>query len=144
MIIVTKQELAQMPSGTVFSEWEEKVLGTVHIKTSDKLEYGDGRIGWNGELIADDPDVMVDNEDNKILYTNWCTTDNADIDYDDNQLFAVWDKAEIQAMINCLKWALLSNTENEIDFDKLVDMDHWFGSPDGKLLTDEEVEERAW
>lgn len=144
MRVVTKQELAQMPPGTVFSEWKEKVLGDVHIKTSDKLVYGDGRVGWNGELVVDDPDIMVDNKDNKILYTCWMTTDNADIDYDDDQLFAIWDKNEIERMINCLMWALYSNTDREIDFDKLVDMDHWTGSPDGKLLTDKEIDERAW
>ena len=38
--------------------------------------------------------------------TNWCTVDTCDYDYDDKQLFAVFSKLEIRAMITVLEYAL--------------------------------------
>ena len=38
--------------------------------------------------------------------TNWCTVDTCDFDYDDNQLFAVFSKLEIRAMVTVLEYAL--------------------------------------
>ncbi len=140
MRVVTKQELESMPEGVLFSEWRDgEVYGGLHIKVVNRLFK---EFGWVGELIVDKPFIATDNSDNSIFYTSWAATDNTDASYEDNQLFVLWNKNEIESMINCLKLALLYATEPKTKFNTFVDVNHWI-APDGKLLTDKEVRERT-
>lgn len=139
MKIVTLNELCELPVGTVFSEYTPCILGDIHIKTC-KLDYG-YRIGWNGELTLDQPMIKEDLKDNTILYSNWSTVDSSDINYDEDQLFAVWNKDELLKMREWLDWVINFNPEKQDDTE--IDMDHWFGATEGELYTDEEVEEKA-
>ena len=50
--------------------------------------------------------------------TNWCTVDTCDCDYDDKQLFAVFSKLEIRAMITVLEYAL---SDCAFPIDKFMD-----------------------
>lgn len=109
MRIVNRETLAAMPVGTVFTIWEPYCMdGEIHIKTDGG--YTDERPSWNGELILhpdvnDISDENLDKLDTDILSNMW-TTDNSDIDYDDNQLFVVFSMVEVLNMANALLWAL--------------------------------------
>ena len=84
MTIVTKEELKKMPNGIVFVEYKPEVLsGTIHILTG---RYDDMH-GWNGELTLEP--IWDFKSNDKKRWTQWCVVDTSDIDYDDDQLFAV-------------------------------------------------------
>ena len=109
MRIVNKETLAAMPVGTVFTLWEPYYMdGEIHIKTDDG--YTDERPSWNGELyLHPDPNDISDDNLDKLdtdILSNMWTTDNSDIDYEDNQLFMVFSRAEVFNMANALLWAL--------------------------------------
>lgn len=106
MQILTKAEFLHCPNGTVFAEWVPSVFKSqIKIKTGyyDESDYPDvNGPHWNGELSLE-PFVE---QSYGGAYTSWCTIDNADADYDENQLFAVFSKSEVMQLINCLTWAL--------------------------------------
>lgn len=62
----------------------------------------------NGELIKD-----------KDFPTEWIADDTSHIDYEKNQLFAVFSKAEVGKMIKVLQWAL-SDLEDDFDMDEVL------------------------
>lgn len=103
MVIVSRDELAKYPNGTVFTEYVPDMLDSqIHILTGC-----DGKGYWNGELSLI---PFLDDEKchgNRLFsHTQWCTVDTSINDYDKNQKFAVFSKTEIQQMINALMWAL--------------------------------------
>ena len=61
------------------------------------------------------------------------------VDYDKDQLFAIWSDEEVKHLIKCLEWALALKAGTVKD----LNMDIWFGEPSGKLLSDDEAEERC-
>ena len=105
MKIVTKETLGKMPIGTVFTTWQPHYADEdLHIKTGEPY---DDKASWNGELLlCPEPynisDITSLNED---IHSIMWTTDNTDIDYEDNQLFMVFSCAEILNMANVLVWA---------------------------------------
>lgn len=108
MRIVNKETLAAMPVGTVFTLWEPYYMdGEIHIKTDDG--YTDERPSWNGELyLHPDPNDISDDNLDKLdtdILSNMWTTDNSDIDYDDDQLFMVFSYPEVLNMAYALLWA---------------------------------------
>ena len=116
MRILTKSEFLHCPNGTVFAEWVPDMMASpFKIKTgyykSDSPDYFNGE-HWNGELSLE-PFTW---RDNGALCTNWCVVDVSDADYSEDQLFAVFNKAEVQQMINCLTWAL-TGCEGHFDED---------------------------
>lgn len=106
MKVVNKETLAKMPVGTVFTTYEPHCIdGELHIKTGDS--YCD-RPSWNGEILMH-PDFYdiceYDDSLNKDIHSNMWSTDIMDIDYDDDQLFMVFSKAEIINIASTLLWA---------------------------------------
>lgn len=106
MYIVSRDELGKLPNGTVFMEYEPDILnGQIHILTGS-----DGTGHWNGELsltpFMDDFNHGIDRVNRLWSLAQWCTVDTATCDYDENQKFAVFNKTEIQQMINALIWAV--------------------------------------
>lgn len=94
MKILTKKELLEAPAGTVYVKYEPEVTdGDIKIKVGNNC---------NLDLI---PSFDWVNKTNKS--TNWATDDlNIKADYDESDLFAAFNKAEVMKMINCLSWAL--------------------------------------
>ena len=96
MKIVNKETLAAMPIGTVFTLWQPNYMdGELHIKTGDS--YTNDRPSWNGELYVhpDMYDISDDISLNTDIHSNMWTTDDSDIDYDDDQLFMVFSYPEV-------------------------------------------------
>lgn len=125
MRIVTKTELTKYPNGTVFMLYQPCILnGDIRILTGCN-----GKDYWNGELSL--TPFMDDNEivDYPCIATQWSTVDTSIYDYDDNQLFAVFSKTEIQQMINCLSWAL-SNCQSYFNEDIWINEDDVFTDND--------------
>lgn len=115
MIIVNRDELAKLPDGTVFMLYEPINLGgETHIKAGT-YENQD-RQTWNGELSLT-PFVDIEESDNnsRDFATEWIISDDAEHDYEKDQLFAVFSKTEIRKMIDCLTWAL---TDCKTDFNQ--------------------------
>lgn len=96
MRIVSKNELLNEPSGTVYSRYTpDMIYGELHIKVGDIC---------NLSLI---PTFDFGSAEDVFRTTNWSTDDlSIQADYDKNDLFAVFNKAEIRKMIDCLSWAL--------------------------------------
>lgn len=130
MKIITLETLKTMPNGTVFSEidkWGNPENG-IRILTGRFKN----RVGFNGEMTLY-PWIEGDNgsgiwnmfdENNELIKdkdipTEWPTTDTADHDYEKNQLFAVFSKAEFAKMIKALQWAL-SDLEDDFDMDEVL------------------------
>lgn len=94
MKIITKKELLNKPSGTVYARYiPETINSELHIKISNIC---------NLDLIP-----SFEFGSNSERATNWSTDDlSIQADYDEDELFAVFNKAEVMKMINCLSWAL--------------------------------------
>lgn len=73
---------------------------------------------WNGRLDLS-PSIKEDGNYSDILYTQWATWDDSDVDYNDKDLFYVFSNIEVMQLINCLNWAL---TGCKAQFD----MNHWY------------------
>lgn len=131
MKIITLEMLKKMPNGTVFSEidkWGNFENG-IRILTG-RFE---NRAGFNGEMTLypwlasnenGERDVfeMFENGElikDKDFSTEWVTDDTAHHDYEENQLFAAFSKAEVAKMIKVLQWAL-SDLTTDFDMDEVL------------------------
>ncbi len=96
MRIITKEGLLKEPTGTVYARYIPDIVdGELHIKVGDIC---------NLDLI---PTYECGSKEDLHRATNWSTDDlSIQADYDEDDLFAVFNKAEIIKMINCLSWAL--------------------------------------
>ena len=94
MKILTKKELLEAPAGTVYVRYTQEITdGEIKIKVGNNC---------NLDLIP-----SFDWSKYKNKSTNWAIYElNIQADYDENDLFAAFSKAEVMKMINCLSWAL--------------------------------------
>lgn len=131
MKIITLETLKTMPNGTVFSEIDKygEFKHGIHILTGRFEDCS----GFDGEMslypwlaldkneeygifeILGDKEFMKD----KDFQTEWITDDTSPVDYEENQLFAVFSKAEVGKMIKVLQWAL-SDLEDDFDMDEVL------------------------
>ena len=110
MRIVDRKTLSTMPNGTLFCRYISDMLdGDWNIITGHNEGYnGDTEpVGFYSVLpvepfLDNDKDTKPGTE----RITNWCTTDTCDFDFDKDQLFAVFSKTEIRALITVLQYAL--------------------------------------
>lgn len=101
MRIVDRKTLATMPNGTLFCGYCPDMLDMQF-----EVIIGHNERGFHGTLPFT---PTMDNGDMKVgtqRITNWCTVDTCDYDFNDNELFAVFSKTEIRAMITVLQYAL--------------------------------------
>lgn len=119
MDIINRDQLSNMPDGTVFMKYSPDYIdGRIRIITGKYTN----KLGFNGVLYLEpnfqfstgDPDT--DGE----RITNWCSTDETEYDYDENQLFVVFSKTEVRYMINILMWALSGCSYCENFSDKYI------------------------
>lgn len=101
MDIITKEQLSYMPNGTVYTLYNPgEIDGDIRIITGRHKD----KPGFNGVIyIVPSFQWKIKNSER---ITNWCLTDETEYDYDEDQLFAVFTKIEVQYMINVLMWAL--------------------------------------
>lgn len=125
MLIVNRDELATMPSGTVFMKFPD---GNIYVKMKSELNM-EGSLVWYGELPLR---PFYEEFDNNEYGVQWCVTDNTYYDCNYYDKFFVFSKTEVQQMINCLQWALT-------DCESYFNQDIWFVG-DRMPYTDEEWE----
>lgn len=109
MKIVTKEEMLKEPFGTVYTCYTPDVVdGMLHIKVDTNC---------NLDLI---PTFEFGDRDDLCRATNFATDDlNIEVDYDKNELFAVFNKTEIMKMINCLSWEI-SGCDAAFNMDEVI------------------------
>lgn len=131
MKIITLETLKKIPNGTVFSEIDKwgNLENGIRILTG-RFE---NRAGFNGEMSLypwlasnknGEHDVFEMFENGELIKdkdfpTEWITGDTSDTDYEENQLFAVFSKAEVTKMIKVLQWAL-SDLTTDFDMDEVL------------------------
>lgn len=98
MRIISRNELAKMPDGTVFSSFDGYNIEGFEIITGSD---GDG---FHSTLSLE-PSFNWDNDCAERI-TNWATVDTADYDFDEDARFVVYSKNEIREIIQWLKWAI--------------------------------------
>lgn len=111
MKIMTRDQLAKMPNGTVFSHFDGYNIEGFEIITG---RYDDGKDGFNGTLSLE-PSFNWDDDSSERI-TNWETIDTAHYDFNEDSLFVVYNKNEIQEIIQWLKWAI--GEDNAPDMNK--------------------------
>ena len=131
MEIITREQLKSMPNGTVFMKYTPHMLdGEIHIICG---RYNN-QSGYNGEISTTPFFQLEPSSNSNSYYTQWCSVDTCDYDYEEDQLFAIFSKTEIMQIINVLNWAL-SNCEANID------MDHWYNRDKDPIMHDDDFEE---
>lgn len=105
MRIVDRKTLAAMPNGTLYCGYTPDMLtGDWNIITGHHCN--EGKEGFISTLPLEPFIQEGDYKAGTQRITNWCTTDTCDYDYNENELFAVFSKTEIRAMITVLQYAL--------------------------------------
>lgn len=112
MRLIDYNEFCKMPAGTIFAPYTPTALEEhLAIKVDEGKEYtfSDGRTAhcFNGVMPLEpsfDPWCMLyepgDRED-----ASFEVYDGDNNDYDDDQMFLVFEEQDIDKMINVLKWA---------------------------------------
>ena len=108
MKIITLKELCNMPNGTVFVEYEpDMFVGDIQILCGRYYDNYFKEETFNG-VVNLLPQFSWSSHGNykSERITTWSTLDTAACDFDQDQLFAVFDINEVKAMINCLRMAI--------------------------------------
>lgn len=142
MQIMTLDEFVKTPNNVLFCVCRRKDLEDRQdidpgcfegpfLKTG-KYSKNYGRNGWNGAIDLFGYNYIVDD---KRIASNWCSWDNSDSDYDDNDLFIVFEKKEIQQMTKIL---LIAMGSEEFEF---PDDRNWY--VDEREITEKEIFEHV-
>lgn len=105
MRIVDRKTLATMPNGTLYCGYTPDML-TRDWNIITGHHYNGGKEGFISTLPLEPFIQEGDYVPGTQRITNWCTVDTCDYDYKENELFAVFSKTEIRAMITVLQYAL--------------------------------------
>lgn len=131
MKIITLETLKTMPNGTVFSEIDKwgtfersifiltgaakgRACFVKQIRLHPRVAENDGRNKYD-TIFDEDANLIID----KNIPTKYAKKDGIICFFDENQLFAVFSKAEVKKMIKVLKWAL-SGLEDDFDIDEVL------------------------
>lgn len=115
MKIVNRSTFLAMPPGTVYAKYEPCIFEEMCIK-GETLFHDDGRpFDWFYQQIVDAVDAFDSNEWSDRLERSRLTGESVPMNFDiesrdgcfeDDQLFAVWEPADITALITRLQEAL--------------------------------------
>ena len=108
MKIVNYYDFVRLPSGSVFCPYEPCYFHSPFQIKVDKGEERSGSYIFNGTMPLE-PWFSVEDEfpDCDGNYeTEMVVTDNASVDFDEDCLFAVLEKHEVERLIDALKWAI--------------------------------------
>lgn len=111
MKIVNKEQMAEMPNGTVFRLYTPNMLYDELYVISGHYEDDDGTPFMNGVIpvcpfFGYEQEGYVGRPSDTSYYTDCWSTDVSLADYDNDQLFAVFSKAEVVRMIHVLSYGL--------------------------------------
>lgn len=111
MKIVDYKEFVRSPSGTVFCPYEPCIFHSpLQIKTDTGWQSGT-RYLFNGTISLEpsfsDPENLAFGVGR--YEANFPVSDTSSVDFDENGLFAILEKNEIQELINILQSALNEN-----------------------------------
>jgi len=108
MRIVKRPEFLKMPAGTLYSKYEHCVFGDLNIK-EETLATGND---WFYQQIADSIESTGTENFSDKLHESAETGKSLGMDFDclgrdgcfedDNQMFAVWERADVNALIQRL------------------------------------------
>lgn len=99
MKVVKFQELAQMPQGTVFCEWEPCIASHWYVK-SESSKFGTGEGDWMFFERCLAPECEGYSSESPKLYNGW--SKRLECDAGEDQLFVVMDDDERLYMIHML------------------------------------------
>ncbi|EBZ0015906.1 hypothetical protein ABN36_18185 [Salmonella enterica subsp. enterica] len=111
MRIVNREQFLLLPANTLFSKYKPMVFGDIAIKGDTTASGGD----YYYQAIADAVYCASTDEMVKVLVAATAHGHEFNIDlecesrdgfYDADQLFAVWDKRDVEQLINRLKSCL--------------------------------------
>lgn len=108
MKIVDYKEFVRSPAGTVFCPYEPCFFHSpLQIKT-DTGWKSEKRYMFNGTLSLEPSFLDQENLAFGVgrYGINFPVCDTSSIDFDENGLFAILEKEEIESIINLLNWAL--------------------------------------
>ena len=106
MKIINRKEFLEMPKGTVYSKFEPCIFGDICIK-EESLEND-----WFYQDIVDAIDVNDSGEFGEVLCRAEKTRESIPMDFycisrdglfDNDQLFSVWEKKDVVALIERLR-----------------------------------------
>ena len=116
MKIVSRAAFLAMPAGTVFSKYEPCVFGELMIKTdtiviADSASGGDFRYTSVADAIdsyssSDFSDMLFDAEGNGNSMAMDFDIQSRDAEFEPEQLFAVWERADVAGLIVRLQQSL--------------------------------------
>jgi hypothetical protein len=109
--IVNKKEFYALPNGTLYSYYEPCVIMGLHVK-KENIYYSEqpcdfyyesliGNIDTNGSDDYDD--LLEDAENNKTSLKMDFNCVERDAFYNDDQLYAIYEKSDIEAFIEKLQ-----------------------------------------
>lgn len=110
MKIVDRKTFLALPSGTVYSHYKPQVSDGLMIKgeTLTKFDwvYQDLLFNVEGESSEEASDKLTDAEENGTSFNLDLNCASRDGMYDDDQLFMVYEKSDIESLIEELKSCL--------------------------------------
>ena len=117
MRIVSKEEFLQLPSGTVYAEYEPCIFGNLSIKDDTVFSISNQPIDFYCLEIAS----SVESSGSEEFFERVEAMENngksfpVDLDsvgrdglFETNQLYAVWEEEDIQSLITVLQKTLLN------------------------------------
>lgn len=120
MKIVNREEFLRLPSGTIYAEYDNYIFESLSIK-GDSLFSAPGKLDCIGDFYLIDIASSVDAVCSEDLWGKLremasdgasfpvdLKTATRDGEYEDGQLYAVWEKEDIQSLIAVLQKSLLN------------------------------------
>lgn len=107
MIIMTPQEFARMPAGTIFAPYTPCVFNDrMEIKVDPGSEWYDGTWSYNGTMplepwLGDDAPMTFGRYE-----IGWEIYDGDQNDISDEKMIAVLEPEEVRRLIRILEWSL--------------------------------------
>ena len=112
MRIVNREKFLQLPKGTVYAEYEPCIFGALSIKSNCTSSGNDFYFAIVNSVESSGSEEMLDRliemkENGKsfpieldVTYRDGC--------FNDDQLYAVWEKEDVQSLITVLQKSLLN------------------------------------
>lgn len=148
MRFVTGKELKKMKAGTLFIRLRKdyEAYGPSALESGDPLTFilnspDEMFEGFNGTISLLPDFTWTREEPAKV--TNWASDDTMYYDYDDDDMFAVFDYNDKLMMMRILYWSIKHDDEDNVDIDSamrissLKDVMDYFVTKDGCIHEDD-------
>lgn len=119
MKIITKQELYKLPNGTLYSNYEPCIFTGINIKCDTYFLNGEGNDPFDFSLISlignlecngsdHEIEILCDALENKKSFKLDFNSSERDALYDEEDLYAVYEKHDVVELINKLQLCVQS------------------------------------